>query len=144
MQWYKNLLTRSQGRDATQPNRLLVALSTGTIATYSLTLRPTPTLTHTFDTQLFHDSTLVLSLAVASFTANVLATLSSGAVAIVERNKLGNQWKAHDLEVWCGAWKSSETLLTGGDDSKLKLWDLREKVETPSLQASWFVTVGDS
>jgi WD40 repeat protein len=67
----------------------------------------------------------------------MLATLSTGEVSAVdvgtERTSASLSWKAHEMEVWCSAWKASDVVLTGGDDALLKVWDLRQAQETPQM-----------
>ena len=119
--------------------QLVVALSNGTIALYELSLEEiqAPQLRHVGDFQQYPHSTLVLSLSMNSISAFTIATLSTGQVSVVDvemQNVTTSRiWKAHDLEVWCSAWKTSDTLLTGGDDALLKVWDLRQDNQTPQV-----------
>ena len=126
-------------RHILRPKQLVVALSNGTIALYELSMEVTeaPQLRHVGDFQQYPNSALVLSLAMDSTSALTIATLSTGKVSVVE---VGMEdataslvWKAHNLEVWCGAWKTSDTILTGGDDALLKVWDLRQDHRTPQM-----------
>jgi len=99
------------------------------------------------DFQYFHESALVLSLAPENVIGDVLTTLSTGEAAIVTpgdgtNTRARDLWKSHDLEVWCGAWKSRNEVMTGGDDALLKLWDRREQLKVPSLISKWCVTHG--
>jgi diphthine methyl ester acylhydrolase len=92
------------------------------------------------DGKYFPETTLVLSLAPAPEGGKILSTLSSGEVAVVGMGTAKDStllWNAHDLEVWCGAWKSAQTVLTGGDDAVLKVWDLREHLPLPSAVSRW-------
>jgi len=114
-----------------------VALSNGTMSLYLLDLESDHVQLHHIETgQCFPESTLILSLAVDGESEEVLATLSTGEVAVVRCNDITKDprlfWQAHDLEVWCGAWKSREIILTGGDDARLKVWDLRASSQAPS------------
>jgi diphthine methyl ester acylhydrolase len=126
-------------RHILRPERLLVALANGTIALYELSLEEieAPQLRHVGDFQQYPDSTLVLSLSMNSTSASTIATLSTGQVSVVdlrmENATTSRIWKAHNLEVWCSAWKTSDTILTGGDDALLKLWDLRQDYQTPQM-----------
>jgi WD40 repeat protein len=91
--------------------------------------------------QTFRDSILVLSLAVHRHTGKILSTLSTGQAAILEpriSKETVTVWDAHELEAWCGAWKTAEIILTGGDDAKLRLWDLREDSYSPSIVSKWY------
>jgi len=97
-----------------------------------------PQLRHVGNFQHYPDSTLVLSLAMDPNSAFTIATLSTGEVSVIDDVEMGNAtasriWKAHDLEVWCSAWKNSDTILTGGDDALLKIWDLRQDHQTPQM-----------
>lgn len=114
-----------------------MALSNGTMSLYLLDLESDHVQLHHIETgQCFPESTLILSLAVDGESEEVLATLSTGEVAVVRCNDITKDprlfWQAHDLEVWCGAWKSREIILTGGDDARLKVWDLRASSQAPS------------
>jgi len=119
---------------------MVVALSNGRIAQYVLTKDSgSPKLEYINDVHCFPDSALVLSLAVHGQSGKVLSTLSTGEVAIVGPQAIDSPilWRAHDLEVWCGAWKSPDIVLTGGDDAKLKIWDLRGDPYVPSVVSKW-------
>jgi WD40 repeat protein len=126
-------------RHSLHPDLLVVALSTGCIATYQLNLRDdeVPHLCHLKGFQQFPQMSLVLSLAPNSRSSTMLATLSTGEVSAVdvgtERTSASLSWKAHEMEVWCSAWKTSDVVLTGGDDALLKVWDLRQDQETPQM-----------
>ncbi|KAJ0067812.1 hypothetical protein NL108_011050 [Boleophthalmus pectinirostris] len=58
-----------------------------------------------------------------------VASLEEGAVTIQ------SQWKAHDFEAWISAFSYWDTQLiyTGGDDCKLKGWDLRMDPSCPTF-----------
>lgn len=63
---------------------------------------------------------------------------SKGCVSIVdleESDRVSHHWKAHDYEAWICAFDYHNTshVFSGGDDCKLKLWDLRMSLET----AAW-------
>ena len=119
-----------------------MALSTGCIALYVLELAGNPRLEHVNDFPFFPDTTLVLSLGVSCVGTSVISTLSTGQVSILDMTQQtpeqAETWKAHDLEVWCSAWKSADTVLTGGDDSLLKVWDLRQNLQTAQAVSKWF------
>lgn len=132
-------LQHSSSRHIHRPEQLVVALSNGTIALYELSLEvmQAPQLRHVGNFQYYHDSTLVLSLAMDLNSAFTIATLSTGDVSVIDvgmGNATASQiWKAHGLEVWCSAWKNPDTILTGGDDALLKIWDLRLDNQTPQM-----------
>lgn len=114
------------------------------MALYSLDFDgETAQLLHITNFQGFSDSTLVLSIAVHEKSHVAIATLSTGEAAIVQlepaRWTTRQKWKAHDLEVWCGAWKSPNEVLTGGDDALLKLWDIRDSNTNCSIQSRWYL-----
>jgi WD40 repeat protein len=71
-------------------------------------------------------------------TGLAIATLSTGDVAIANVEKRSTTvlqtWKAHELEAWCGAWRDSNVVLTGGDDALLKIWDLRDPDGNAQIQ----------
>jgi diphthine methyl ester acylhydrolase len=123
-------LGRLTFRLLSDPKILTVALANGSIEVYALKLNDhdPPSLQRVNSIQYFEESSLVLSLA-ASPSTPLLGTLSTGELSTLdvqsETKDPISRWKAHDLEVWCGAWKSPETILSGGDDALLKVWDLR-------------------
>jgi WD40 repeat protein len=143
MQWCDFWLLKLIARHSVKLDQLIVALSTGAMSLYSLNLdKTTPQLHHIGTYEHFDSSTLLLSLSVEKASADILATLSTGEAAIIDGSNEGTikkSWKAHDLEVWCSAWKTSNEVLTGGDDSMLKLWDIREDTATPSITSKWYV-----
>ncbi|KAJ8413823.1 hypothetical protein AAFF_G00064210 [Aldrovandia affinis] len=59
---------------------------------------------------------------------NVLSVAEAGLTAL-------SQWKAHDFEAWISAFSYWDTqlLYSGGDDCKLKGWDLRVGPSTPTF-----------
>lgn len=70
---------------------------------------------------------------------DLVVSLSDGSVAVFDAR--GPQleervrWHAHDFEPWIAAfdcWQPS-AIWTGGDDCKLKGWDLRQGCETPTF-----------
>jgi WD40 repeat protein len=122
----------------------LVALSNGCVGSYKLVLDSTePELRFVENARLFPDTSLVLSLAPSTVSDSILVTLSTGEVAVVTLAN-GNMettrtWQAHDLEVWCSAWKTPNIVLTGGDDALLRIWDLREDIVTQTMVSKWFI-----
>lgn len=123
-------LTKLTFRLISDPTILTVALANGSIEVYALKLNghDTPSLQKVDSIQYFEESSLVLSLA-ASPSTPLLATLSTGELSTLDVQSKSkdpiSRWNAHSLEVWCAAWKSPETILSGGDDALLKVWDLR-------------------
>jgi diphthamide biosynthesis protein 7 len=70
-------------------------------------------------------------------------TLSTGSVYFVEVNieesSLPRDVGMHDLEAWtCNFMPDGTSLLSGGDDSALNLWELQAKSSTPSGEGSDF------
>lgn len=120
-----------------------MALSNGCIALYELKLDGSPFLEHINDSRLFPSTTLVLSLGMSSTSTSVITTLSTGEVSVLDMAQQFPQqtetWKAHDLEVWCSAWKTQDTILTGGDDSLFKVWDLRHNPKTTQQLSKWSI-----
>ena len=59
----------------------------------------------------------------------LFTTHHKGAAALVDASGTGmvlKQWTAHEFDAWAGdALPSGSVVCTGGDDGKLKLWDLR-------------------
>jgi diphthine methyl ester acylhydrolase len=60
----------------------------------------------------------------------VMASDSKGNISHLdmEHNIIINQWKAHDFEAWTVAFNTfnDSIIFSGGDDSSLKVWDMRE------------------
>ena len=109
-----------------------MALSNGSIGLYSL--KPDGSrsqLLHIGDSIVSAQSDLVLALATQPSSDTLLSSLSNGEVSIVKVNNVEavilNSWTAHNLEVWCSAWKDKNVVLTGADDALLKLWDIRDE-----------------
>ncbi|XP_067087725.1 diphthine methyltransferase [Osmerus mordax] len=69
---------------------------------------------------------------VASDSAGCLSVLSLGESASVS---IISQWKAHQFEAWISAFSYWDTQLiySGGDDCKLKGWDLRMGPSSPTF-----------
>jgi WD40 repeat protein len=144
---YTFVMHSDKSRHSLRPEQLVVALSNGCIAIYELILNDTkaPQLRHLGNIPLFPQSSLLLSIAMNSTSGAVLTTLSTGEASIVDV-KFGSTgassvWKAHDLEVWCSAWKNSDTVMTGADDALLKLWDLRGDNSSPQMVCNRFKTL---
>ncbi|GAA5947547.1 hypothetical protein JCM10213_005155 [Rhodosporidiobolus nylandii] len=90
------------------------------------------------------ESTLCLSLdwstrrAATPDPASIVVSLSSGEIATLGGEssfEVTSTWHAHDFEPWIAAfdcWQPS-TVWTGGDDLKLKGWDLRQGCDAPTF-----------
>ena len=122
---------------------LIVAMSNGAIARYKLDLgRMVPRL-YCQGMQAVSpvSTTIVLSVNPSPTSDKSLATMSGGYAATAEFTiddmRAQKHWRAHDLEVWCGAWKNPNEVLTGGDDSQLKLWDIRFPLDRNSMSTTW-------
>lgn len=85
------------------------------------------------ETTRIDDASLCLSLDWnPSDSKEFCVTLSDGTVALSRENSL-TRWKAHDLEVWCACFDpEGRLLLTGSDDSLMKMWDIRADFERPT------------
>lgn len=70
---------------------------------------------------------------------HVVSSDSAGCVNVLSVGEAGltavSQWKAHDFEAWISAFSYWDTqlLYSGGDDCKLKGWDLRIGPSTPTF-----------
>ena len=68
---------------------------------------------------------------------------SRGQVGIVELCESGSKvtrlWKAHDYEAWITCFgKDERVVFSGGDDCKLRVWDLRVGTTAPLLTSKWY------
>ncbi|XP_018613744.1 diphthine methyltransferase isoform X2 [Scleropages formosus] len=74
-----------------------------------------------------------------STDARVVTSDSAGCVSVLSLGEtslnLLSQWKAHDFEAWISAFSYWDTQLvySGGDDCKLKGWDLRMGTSCPTF-----------
>ncbi|WOO85170.1 Diphthine methyltransferase [Vanrija pseudolonga] len=80
--------------------------------------------------ELADEETLVLSLDWSSFRqGEIITSLSDGSLAHVVRRPSGMEtlatWHAHEFEPWICAWAGPDSVWSGGDDCKLKRWDVR-------------------
>ncbi|KAG9291872.1 hypothetical protein G9A89_012157 [Geosiphon pyriformis] len=71
-------------------------------------------------------------------STRILGTQSDGSIIVlsVDANfgiNASHQWIAHEFEAWIGAFNhwNTNVLYTGGDDSRLKGWDLRMEPSSP-------------
>ncbi|CAG8558575.1 9542_t:CDS:2 [Ambispora leptoticha] len=80
----------------------------------------------------------------SSAPINIIVTQNDGCASILsvdaqrEMITKTRQWKAHDFEAWIGAFNywSTNLVYTGGDDCRLKGWDLRMKSFSPLFNSS--------
>ncbi|KXN90029.1 Diphthamide biosynthesis protein 7 [Leucoagaricus sp. SymC.cos] len=117
-----------------------VSLINGIALTHSLTQRH---LSQVERVQCTSPDTLCLSLDWANrlsrnpLDASLVVSLSNGSVCILRPTEasvsLSDSWHAHDHEPWIAAWNywNTNVLYTGGDDLKLKTWDVRCGFDSP-------------
>ncbi|TDL28441.1 WD40 repeat-like protein [Rickenella mellea] len=105
----------------------------------------------------FHDSiicsgpgTLCLSIdwsnrRFAHGVGDLTVSLSDGHVSLLRPSQssilaLSDSWCAHDFECWVSAWNYWDTnvVFSGGDDLKLKAWDIRQDFTQPLFTNSRF------
>lgn len=79
--------------------------------------------------QVTDEDRLVLSLDYAKDGRGLISSLSTGALAHLVAGEGGwvvsEEWHAHDFEPWIAAYSDTNTVWSGGDDCRLKRWDLR-------------------
>ncbi|EIM83306.1 WD-40 repeat-containing protein [Stereum hirsutum FP-91666 SS1] len=70
---------------------------------------------------------------------SLVVSLSNGKLALLQPNPdtgltVTDTWHAHDYEPWVAAWDywHTDTIYSGGDDLKLKVWDIRQGFEKPA------------
>ncbi|KAM6965355.1 diphthine methyltransferase [Aplochiton taeniatus] len=74
-----------------------------------------------------------------SSEVRVVSSDSAGCVNVLSLGEAGltavSQWKAHDFEAWISAFSYWDTQIvySGGDDCKLKGWDLRMDLTSPTF-----------
>ncbi|KAK6170667.1 hypothetical protein SNE40_019002 [Patella caerulea] len=71
-----------------------------------------------------------------SESQKVVASDSTGSISVYDINSDAqclHRWKAHEFEAWisCFNYWDSNILYSGGDDCKLKGWDLRQDTNSP-------------
>ncbi|KZV77637.1 WD-40 repeat-containing protein [Peniophora sp. CONT] len=71
---------------------------------------------------------------------SLIVSLSNGKLALLRPNPVNGlsieeTWHAHDHEPWAAAWEywDNNIIYSGGDDLKLKLWDIRAGFDRPVL-----------
>ncbi|WVQ94527.1 hypothetical protein IAU59_001606 [Kwoniella sp. CBS 9459] len=115
---------------------LAVADAKGHITLYSLDPE-TMKLERDQQVDVADDLTLCLSLDFShrlhqSSPSSIITSLSSGSLAYLTPSEAGyvveSEWKAHDFEPWITSFDNWDlnTVWSGGDDCKLKRWDIRE------------------
>jgi diphthamide biosynthesis protein 7 len=117
-----------------------VADAKGGLTVYSLAT-PTSTFEQVQKLAVADEETLVLSLDWHRTGKEVMTSLSSGELAHLVRDDTGeltvsSQWAAHDFEPWITAWDGTDlsTAWSGGDDLRLKRWDVRCALSTLSVR----------
>lgn len=130
------------------PPLLLTADADGRVSTYQLHLSPAPTLRLVGSVSCASPGAVgAMSLALdisddkkrrAGTGRTVASTLSTGEAVVLAPGADGalavcSRWSAHNFEAWTCAFDAWQprTLLTGGDDCALKLWDTREPLLRP-------------
>ncbi|KAI0033176.1 WD-40 repeat-containing protein [Vararia minispora EC-137] len=73
-----------------------------------------------------------------SSLADLVVSLSNGDLALLRQDATGglsvrDSWHAHDYEPWIAAWNYWDTniIYSGGDDLKMKAWDIRAGFSQP-------------
>ncbi|KAI0257145.1 WD-40 repeat-containing protein [Lactifluus subvellereus] len=75
-----------------------------------------------------------------SVAGSLVVSLSDGNLVLLEPDQTGqfaimNAWAAHSHEPWCVAWNywDANVIYSGGDDLRLKVWDIRQGFEQPII-----------
>ena len=101
---------------------------------------------------------LVIESLPSSTAGSLVVSLSDGRLTLLEPDQIGQlsittAWAAHTHEPWCVAWNywdtnviysgtnayavfgmtTTDLLLPGGDDLRLKVWDIRQGFEQPII-----------
>ena len=76
------------------------------------------------------------------FFSSVVVSDSLGQVGVVELGEAGPRvrdlWKAHEYEAWITCFGHMEGVVySGGDDCRLRGWDLRMGTSRPSVTCKW-------
>ncbi|KAI9603041.1 hypothetical protein H4Q26_002351 [Puccinia striiformis f. sp. tritici PST-130] len=146
------ILDQRWTQDPQQPI-LITADALGGLTSYKLSLpidnSPRLDRIHSFACCPPEESTLCLSLDISdkkyrASTAKIVCSLSNGQIVLLTQHPTTmneeHRWNAHQFEPWtCGFdyWQP-ETILTGGDDCKLKVWDTRNSFVQPVLTNKQF------
>ncbi|KAL4243426.1 Diphthine methyltransferase [Abortiporus biennis] len=76
----------------------------------------------------------------SSGLGSLIVSLSNGSLALLEPDStselsISSQWEAHEFEPWIAAWNYWDTnvIYSGGDDLKLKGWDIRSGFSQPTF-----------
>ncbi|GLB36158.1 putative WD40 repeat-like protein [Lyophyllum shimeji] len=101
-------------------------------------------LKHVGDIQCASADTLCLSLGWSNRRTggtrlgSLIASLSNGSLCLLSPSEASGlavtgSWHAHDHEPWIAAWNDWDTniIYSGGDDLKLKAWDIRQDQKQP-------------
>ncbi|WVN90475.1 uncharacterized protein L203_105711 [Cryptococcus depauperatus CBS 7841] len=119
-----------------QGPRLAAADAKGRITIYELNVK-TRQLEEIQRIDVEEESTLCLSLDFShqlhpSVPPSIITSISNGSLAYLTPSPTGHEivsaWRAHDFEPWITAFDLQDpmTIWSGGDDCKLKRWDLRQ------------------
>ncbi|KDQ63752.1 hypothetical protein JAAARDRAFT_29786 [Jaapia argillacea MUCL 33604] len=74
-----------------------------------------------------------------STLGSLVVSLSNGSLCLLQPDRSGlsviNTWAAHDYEPWIAAWDywNTNIIYSGGDDLKMKGWDIREELTKPTF-----------
>ncbi|THH16897.1 hypothetical protein EW146_g3829 [Bondarzewia mesenterica] len=75
-----------------------------------------------------------------STVGSLVVSLSNGCLALLQPDNesglsLTDTWAAHDYEPWIAAWDYWDTniIYSGGDDLKMKMWDVRQGFHQPAV-----------
>ncbi|KAI0689612.1 WD-40 repeat-containing protein [Cytidiella melzeri] len=81
-----------------------------------------------------------------SAIGDLVVSMSDGSVALLQPAtsaglSVVDTWHAHDFEPWIAAWNywDTNTIYTGGDDLKMKGWDVRQGFSQPTFVNKRFV-----
>ncbi|KAI0655085.1 WD-40 repeat-containing protein [Cubamyces menziesii] len=73
----------------------------------------------------------------SSGLGNLIISLSDGSLSLLQPDNTGlavtDSWHAHDYEPWIAAWDywNTNVVYSGGDDLKMKGWDIRQDGSAP-------------
>ena len=107
---------------------LVTANSNGTISMFSFSLNESIKLQSNVE---FDDTLICTSVDTLNghLSGPVVASFTSGMLAVVDFNSnlVCSHWKGHEFDAWIAAHDSwcSNIIYSGGDDCKLKVWDIR-------------------